>query len=202
MGNGTPRGVIFDLDGTVVDSGLDFQQMRQEMGLPPGTAILEAIQAMPEEQAERCRAILQVHETAGARRATVMPGVERLLARLAEHMVPAAIVTRNTRRLTLETLDRLGLVFDPVITRDDAPSKPDPECLWLVCRRWQLPPAEVAMVGDFRHDIEAGQRAGTQTVLFAAQCTWSTDQMVSPPDHVVTHFAELEAIWFAHGTPA
>ncbi len=45
------RGVIFDLDGTLVDSGLDFDEMRREMQLPPRQPILEAIARLPDEQA-------------------------------------------------------------------------------------------------------------------------------------------------------
>lgn len=46
-----PRGVIFDLDGTLVDSGLDFDSMRREMGLDPGTPILESLATLPEQDA-------------------------------------------------------------------------------------------------------------------------------------------------------
>ena len=53
------RGVIFDLDGTLVDSGLDFDLMRREMGIAPGHALLEAIDALGEPEARRCREILR-----------------------------------------------------------------------------------------------------------------------------------------------
>ncbi len=47
------RGVIFDLDGTLVDSGLDFDLMRREMGLPPGKPLLESFDLLPEVDAAR-----------------------------------------------------------------------------------------------------------------------------------------------------
>ena len=52
------RGVIFDLDGTLVNSGLDFVQMRSEMGLAPGLPLLEAIERLQATDAERCWTIL------------------------------------------------------------------------------------------------------------------------------------------------
>ena len=42
------RGIIFDLDGTLVDSRLDFDAMRHEMGLPTGIPILEGLAAIPD----------------------------------------------------------------------------------------------------------------------------------------------------------
>jgi phosphoglycolate phosphatase-like HAD superfamily hydrolase len=62
-------------------------------------------------------------------------------------------------------LDRLGLRFDAVVTREDAPPKPAPEPVWLACRRMGLSPSDVLFVGDFEFDMLAGRRAGVRTVL-------------------------------------
>ena len=163
------RGVIFDLDGTLVDSGLDFDLMRREMGLLPGHGLLETIETLPESEAERCRAILARHEWEGAQRATLMPGVPEFLRELAARGLHRAIFTRNARSVTLATLARLALDFDMVIAREDAPAKPDPAAIWRICAQWRLQPAEVALIGDFRYDIEAGNRAGVRTILYTAE---------------------------------
>ena len=76
------RGVIFDLDGTLVDSGLDFNAMRAEMGLPAGRPILEAIASLPSSRQRVCWEILHRHEFEGATRATPMPAVHDLLSLL------------------------------------------------------------------------------------------------------------------------
>ena len=73
------RGVIFDLDGTLVDSALHFDQMRREMGFSLGTPVLEGIAALSADDAARCLAILEAHERAGCQRATCMPGAAELL---------------------------------------------------------------------------------------------------------------------------
>src|SRR5262249_5090298 len=124
------RGVIFDLDGTLVDSGLDFDLMRQEMQLPPGMFILEAMSQLAEPRASQCREILAGREWQGAERATLMPGVVEFLAQLEQRGVRRAVLTRNSREIALATLKRLGLSFDPVVAREDAPAKPDPTAVW------------------------------------------------------------------------
>lgn len=159
-------GVIFDMDGTLVDSGLDFAAMRREMGVPDGVPLLETMENLPEAEAGRCRAILRRHEEAGAARAVVLPDVRRFLDRLRGLGVRQAVFTRNSRAVTDTTLARCGLSFDLVLTRDDGPIKPDPWAIRHICRTWGVAPARVAVIGDYRFDIEAGIRAGARTVLF------------------------------------
>jgi HAD superfamily hydrolase (TIGR01509 family) len=163
------RGLIFDLDGTLVDSRLDFDQMRREMGLPDKQPILEALPLLPEPRRSACWAILERHEREGAERATLMPGVTELMEALARRNIRRAVFTRNGRLPTLRTLERLGLAFDAVVAREDAPPKPNPAGIWKICESWELQPDEVAMVGDYVFDIEAGRRAGAHTVCYAAR---------------------------------
>lgn len=162
------HGLIFDLDGTLVDSGLDFDLMRREMGLPPKEPILEALAALSEPQRSHCWTILHRHELQGAQRATLMPGVTELIEALADRGIRRAVFTRNGHQATLVTLNRVRLSFDTVVAREDAPAKPDPTGIWRICESWELRPEQVAMVGDYRFDIEAGRRAGARTVCYAA----------------------------------
>src|SRR4029079_1680676 len=94
------RGIIFDLDGTLADSQLDFDAMRREMELPPGQPILESLLHLPPERAERSQRILHRHELAGAERATALPGTHELLAVLKARGIPCAVATRNSRQIT------------------------------------------------------------------------------------------------------
>src|SRR5687767_7139811 len=127
------RGIIFDLDGTLVDSGLDFEQMRREMGLPAGMPILEGIEALPAADAERSLRILHEHEWAGCERGTLLPGVAEMVAHLRERQWRMGIVTRNSRDVSLATLSRLKLGYDELLTRDDGPIKPDPWPVAEIC---------------------------------------------------------------------
>jgi HAD superfamily hydrolase (TIGR01509 family) len=158
------RGLIFDLDNTLVDSGLDFDRMRHEMGLPPGP-ILEAIGRLDAASAARCREILRRHEQIGAERAKLLPGVKELLAEVTRRGLRRAIATRNSRAIAVETLHNVGIEVELVLTRDCGPIKPDPWPVQFACRQWSLSPGEVAVVGDYRFDIECGRAAGAQTVL-------------------------------------
>jgi HAD superfamily hydrolase (TIGR01549 family) len=160
------RGIVFDLDGTVVDSALDFDAMRREMNLPAGRPVLEALAAMHEDEAHRCRAILHRHEQAGAERAVPVAGVLDFLRLLDDRGVRRAVWTRNARAATLATLERLNLTFDRVVTREDAPAKPDPSAIWGICDAWRVDCREVVMIGDYRFDLEAARGAGIRGVLF------------------------------------
>jgi HAD superfamily hydrolase (TIGR01509 family) len=104
-----------------------------------------------------------------ARRATPLPGALSLVAELKRRGLRLGVITRNSRPLAEAMLAHFPEAFDPVISRDEGPLKPDPWAVLHTCRQWGLPPGEVAMVGDYRFDIESGRRAGCHTVLVRPQ---------------------------------
>src|SRR5437870_4565812 len=159
------RGVVFDLDGTLVDSRLDFDAMRREMELPSNEPILESLAKLDAAHAARCHEILHRHELAGAERAVLLPGARELVAALHARGIRQAVATRNSRRITETTLLKLDLPFDLVLTRDDGPVKPDPWPVQEAARRWTISTAEIVVVGDYRFDVECGRAAQSQTVL-------------------------------------
>jgi HAD superfamily hydrolase (TIGR01549 family) len=189
------RGVIFDLDGTLVDSGLDFDLMRREMGLVGDVPLLEALRELPTERAALCWAILHEHERRGSQRATLFPGVREFLSALDQRGLWRGIVTRNSRGLTLATLERLEVQFHPIVCREDAPAKPDPAAIWRICETWGIEPRQCVMIGDYRFDIEAGHRAGTHTVLFTGSGEHSGLDEDIQADFVLESFAEAAGLW-------
>ena len=192
------RGLIFDLDGTLVDSGLDFDLMRREMELPPGP-ILESIAALPPQHAERCHVILRKHEVAGAERATLLPGVAQLLDRAKERRIPIGIVTRNSREISLAVLGRLQLTYDILLTRDDGPIKPDPWGVRHICETWNVPPRHVVMIGDYRFDVLSGRGAGARTVLLTHPVPPHEYRNEEQADLLLSSLAEHERLmeWLA-----
>ena len=150
------RGIIFDMDGTLVDSGLDFDAIRRDIGLPERHPILEGVEAIPEgPERERALEILHRHEHEGAVRATPYPGVAQLLERLDQLSLRSGVLTRNSRASVDTTFGQLGWTFDTVLTREDAPAKPDPTGVLAICQDWNMAPADVLFVGDYLFDLQA-----------------------------------------------
>ncbi len=128
-----------------------------------------------------------------------MPGVQEFLTLLHAREIHRAVFTRNGRDVALATLRRLALDFDMVMAREDGPVKPDPTIIWRICERWQLEPSQVALIGDYRFDIEAAHNAGVRAVLYAAEEEPSPACGASEADfclHSFTDTADLLA-WFA-----
>jgi HAD superfamily hydrolase (TIGR01509 family) len=185
-------GVIFDLDGTLVDSGLDFDQMRREMRLPARQPILEAIARLPHAETRRCLEILDRHEREGAARATPMPGSEWLLSLLAQRGLRRAVLTRNSRHAALACLKHFATGFDDLVAREDAPPKPHPLGILKICQRWQLEPRQVAMIGDYRFDLEAASAAGARSVLYTHGQQPEAWASFPEPDYLLHSFAAAE----------
>jgi len=186
--------MIFDLDGTLTRPYLDFDRIRDEIGLPnePRTPVLEAMEAMTVEQRARAEAILERYETEAALASELHDGASEVLAALRRRSIPLGLLTRNSRRCARIVLERHGLHFDCIYAREDGPIKPSPEPVLEICRRFGVVPATAWVVGDYLFDLQAGRRAGVTTVLMLGD---------SPPPayadqahHVVRHLHELLTI--------
>lgn len=160
------KGIIFDLDGTLVRSSLDFDQIRRELGIEGGRSILEHMDSIGESERVQCEEVLHRHEWEGARRAILMEGSADFIASVREKGVPLAVLTRNSRDVSEFTLERVQVSVDLLICREDGPPKPDPAGLIKICQVWSADPNEVVFFGDYRFDLEAGRRAGVKTVLY------------------------------------
>ncbi|HHK3072919.1 HAD family hydrolase, partial [Pseudomonas aeruginosa] len=83
--------------------------------------------------------------------------------------VRLGILTRNDHQLALITLEAIGLggcfPTEHILGRGEARPKPDPDGLLRIARRWNVTPAELVMVGDYRFDLDCGRAAGSRTVL-------------------------------------
>jgi HAD superfamily hydrolase (TIGR01549 family) len=189
---GQHRGIIFDLDGTLVDSKLDFSLLCQQLGWPAGTAILEHLATLPAVEQQRALLVIEQFELAGAAAANWMPGAEQLLQLLKAQKIPTAILTRNTRQATLLCAGNLGIEVDVILTRDDAPAKPDPTGLLQIANLWQRQCTDLLFVGDYLFDLQTAANAGMPSCLYRGN---DNGHFAAHADFVINHFIELHQLY-------
>jgi len=181
--------LIFDLDGTLVDSVPDLEaalnETLREVGGPAlaraavrgmvgdGTAALVAralaASGLPDAMlADRLSRFLALYEAAPAVRSRTYPGVIETLAALRRDGRRLAICTNKPQRATLAVLRGLALdgFFMAVVGGDVLPvRKPDPGHLLGAVTALGATADEAAMIGDNEHDVAAANSAGIPIVL-------------------------------------
>jgi HAD superfamily hydrolase (TIGR01509 family) len=190
---GSHRGIIFDLDGTLVDSRLDFSVLCQRLGWPAGTPILEHLASVTDPvQVAVAQQIIEQFELEGAASARWMPGAEALLNQLRQQQIPTAILTRNIKSATDLCIKNLNISVDIVLTRHDCAPKPDPAGLLHIADHWQLDCKELLFVGDYLFDLQTAARAGMPSCLYR---TATNSHFTKLADFVIDHFAELHQLY-------
>ncbi|MEM1255304.1 MAG: HAD-IA family hydrolase [Cyanobacteria bacterium P01_H01_bin.21] len=170
---------VFDMDGTLTLGIHDFEAIRETLELPVGTPILESLCQLPPEIAAAKHKLLREIELDLAQQATAQPGAHELLELLIAQGKQIGILTRNGKDIAHETLDACGLMdfFEPtlVLSRDCHAPKPEPDGILALLDTWDTPPSNAVMVGDYKFDLMAGQRAGTATLYIdtAGDFLWS-----------------------------
>lgn len=158
-----PRGLIFDMDGTLTEPLLDFPRIKADLGIGD-RPILEAIAEMNEVERRKADAILHEHEDRAARDSTLNAGCKELLSWIDSREIRWSIVTRNSARCAKIVLAQHAIALETLVTRDDGLFKPHPTPLLLACERMQVLPNDAWMIGDGQYDVEAGIAAGMRTV--------------------------------------
>ncbi|RMG51282.1 MAG: phosphoglycolate phosphatase [Gammaproteobacteria bacterium] len=181
------RTLLFDLDGTLLDTAPDMawalNRVLEGQGRAPlplerirsvvshGSKALMSL-AFPdltEAQREPLReAFLTLYRNNLFLDTALFPGLAPVLARLEQTGRPWGVVTNKPAWLTEPLLEGLGLLERAacVISGDSTPRrKPDPLPLRLACERIGVDPVHAIYVGDAPRDIEAGHAAGMTTVV-------------------------------------
>jgi 2-phosphoglycolate phosphatase len=213
------RGLVFDLDGTLVDSRGDIVRACNAALVAVGRAALSESSILSfvgdgarlllarasgtTEDDPLVDALLGPYMAdylaRPIERTTLMPGVADALATLAR-AIPLAVCTNKPRALAEAVLDGLGLSvhFRALVAAGDAPTrKPEPEMVVLACDRLGLPKAALsfaAMIGDSAVDVRAGRAAGTYTVGIEGPFGNGAELVTEKPDVLLRSFADLTAV--------
>jgi pyrophosphatase PpaX len=180
------RVVLFDLDGTVVDSAAIIlasmrHATRQVLGRDyPDEELLQAVggpgleaqmAAFAPERVDELVRVYRAHNEPLHDELEACDGIESVLVRLKEGGRRLGVVTAK-RRATVELAFArlpLGHLFETVVGGDETERhKPDPEPLLLAATRMRAEPAETAYVGDSPFDMRAAKAAG----MHAVGVTW------------------------------
>ncbi len=158
--------VAFDLDGTLIELNIPFEDIRKELGIE-GRFILESI--MEESDMQRRQKMFRILEGYELRCAMEARPAYYAVELVNGLDVIKGVITRNSRRSAEIVAERLGFNFDFIIGREDAKPKPSPEPLILALRMFDVRPSRALMVGDFLFDILSGKAAGTKTALILTE---------------------------------
>jgi HAD superfamily hydrolase (TIGR01549 family) len=160
------RGFIFDLDGTLVTSSLDFLAIKSEIGCPTDEDVLIYIEQLPTvQQRSEAMDIVHRHEMQDAQSCDWIPGARDFLNECATRALPMAIVTRNSQRSSKVKVEKNNIPIKLLLTRENSIPKPHPAALLDIAREFQLPVDQMMMVGDYKYDLEAGRNANMPSCL-------------------------------------
>lgn len=211
-----PQAVLFDLDGTLLDSAPDLaaavHRMQDARSLPRTEYALLRPQAsrgargllgtafgIDNSAAEWPRLrdeFLNNYESAMAVHSQLFAGVPELLAQLQQAGLGWGVVTNKLARFTDALLPQVGLGHAGcAISGDSTPwPKPHPAPLLAAAEKLGLPPAACWYVGDDARDIEAGRAAGMQTLAASWGYCDSTEVAGWQADHVLDDAAALSRL--------
>jgi phosphoglycolate phosphatase len=206
--------LVFDLDGTLVDSVPDLRaalnQMLHERGRrslsPPQVKrmvgdgapalvarALAASGADPSEAVGALPRFLEIYEANAAQLTRPYPGVPETLAALRRRGYRAAICTNKPQRATMAVLQGVGLLpfFDGVAGGDHfTVRKPDPGHLLGLISEMGASRAATAMIGDNENDAAAAHAAAVPLVLMRyGYARVDTDSLAA--DALLDRFSEL-----------
>ncbi len=175
------RALLFDLDGTLIDSsarvrrawqwwaerhGIHYESLR---GIILGRTAIETIRMVaPQLVAEDEMAALEAEEISDMHDVYLYPAASEILKRL--NGAPWAIVTSGSDRVANARLGHVGLPHPPVlITADQIKhGKPDPEAYLLAAKQLGIEPRDCIVVEDAPVGVAAAKAAGMRVIAIAS----------------------------------
>jgi len=224
------RAVLFDLDGTLLDTVADISvalnralaeqkfaslpaaQVRVLIGRGVPTLIERALARLGAagESSDAARLVERFHfhyeriHELGEIQTRVYPGVTAGLAELHALGLGLAVVTNKPKKAAVDLLTRLGLSqwIDVVVGGDTGTHrKPHPQPLLTACEELEVRPAQALMVGDSLTDVLAARAAGLAVVCVPYGYNEGLDPRALPCDAFVENVGGLPALLTAAGSP-
>lgn len=206
--------VLFDLDGTLIDSHDDifaaFGAVAREFGLAePGPDALRPLVGLPlavmfrglygeelpdERVAELSESYRRHYGANPAERTRIFPGVLAALDALSSLRLGVATTKRSWQAARVIAAVGLGDRFAVVQGTDDFPAKPAPDVLCRALTALGAAPARAAYVGDGPWDMQAARRAGVHAVGIDHAGTRAAELRDAGAAHVLRHMNELTAL--------
>ena len=215
------KAVLFDLDGTLIDTAADFIRIIQDMCREEGRAIVDA-DLIRTQVSEGARAMvklvypelevddpvflahrqrfLDLYGDDIAVDTDLFDGMYPLLEDLESHNIPWGIVTNKPRWLSESLLKALNLTERCAVLvcpEDVQKTKPDPEPMYLAAKQIEIAAEQCIYVGDHPRDIDAGRAAQMYTVLAAygyLPLQYKDDLDAWHADSIVQNIDELHQI--------
>lgn len=204
------RGIIFDFDGTLIDSyepiTESLNQVREAFGKPPlalgevkgmvGHGLEHLIEAAIglEKVADGVRIFRERYATICESRTTILPQVRETLEELDRRTYQMAIATNKPSyfaRDILKALDVEHLFVEVLGPNDVERPKPDPEMLEIIMSRLGLGSDETLYVGDMPLDIEVARNAGVAVYALPTGSASRDDLLARRPDRLLHKFSDL-----------
>jgi HAD superfamily hydrolase (TIGR01549 family) len=183
------QGVIFDLDGTVVENSYDWPKIREELG-NENVPILTYLSGLEEPERSWKWAILERHEAEQTSRSQARAGIRELLFFLKRAGLRTALVTNNSRGNTVELVERFRLAFDLILTRESGLWKPSGAPFRKVLGAFGIGGDACCVVGDSRFDVLAAADAGIRFIFLLGG---GASKFAGPPVEVFPAVPGLKA---------
>jgi HAD superfamily hydrolase (TIGR01549 family) len=157
--------VIFDLDGTLFDAPYDWKEIKRALGVPDGEIILSYLKKLPEEERAKRFALLEKFEQLATKSGTLKSDAKELIHYLHETGIKVVLVTNNSMFNTNYILQKYGLSFDFVLTRDSGLYKPGKEVIEFVLNKMKVLKEQALLVGDSDYDLQTAKLSGIPLIL-------------------------------------